>query len=132
MANVSFALKLAEGSRAGIRYLRDDGAAGQDAPSPQPDFVLLDIKMPEMDGFDVLNWVRTHPKISQTPVAMYSSSTFDRDVLRGFLGGITFYIPKPQGVADLTELAHGLDECLRSGGNDCQRLLRLSITPSEL
>src|SRR5687768_16951069 len=132
MANVSFVLKLAEGSHAGIGYLRDECGDGEKASSPQLDFILLDIKMPEMDGFEVLNWIRRHPKVSKMPVAMYSSSSFHADVLRGFLGGITFYIPKPQGMAGLTELAHGLDECLGSEGTDCERLMRLSITPSEL
>jgi CheY-like chemotaxis protein len=132
LAQVSFALKLAEGSVAGIRYLDADGRSAEGASQPRPDFILLDIKMPGMNGFEVLNWIRTHPDISKTPVAMYSSSTFDTDVLRGYLGGITFYIPKPQRLEGLTELARGLDECLASDGKDCKRLMRMSIARSEI
>lgn len=128
LAQVSFALKLAEGSNAGIRYMEEEGGGS----NSRPDFILLDIKMPEMNGFEVLTWIRSHSKVSKTPVAMFSSSTFDADVLRGYLGGITFYIPKPQGLDGLTELARGLDECLISDGKNCKRLMRLSIARSEI
>jgi len=82
VAGVSFTLKLADGSGVARAYLSGIGEYADRRVNPLPDFVLLDIKMPEMDGFEVLNWIRTHPKVSQTMVALYSSSTVDKDVLR--------------------------------------------------
>src|SRR5258705_5026158 len=88
-AEVSFTLKLADGSDVARDYLSGIGEYADRRANPLPDFILLDIKMPEMDGFAVLNWIRTHPKVSHTMVALYSSSTVDKDVFRGFLTGTT-------------------------------------------
>lgn len=131
-AGVSFRLKLADGPDVAREYLTGVGEYGDRSANPLPDFVLLDIKMPEMDGFEVLKWIRSHPHTSQMMVALYSSSTVDKDVLRGFLTGTTYYIPKSQGMDTLRELALGLEECLRSGGQDCSRLLALSIDPKRI
>jgi CheY-like chemotaxis protein len=132
VSGVSFALKLADGAEAAREYLMGRGAYADRTAHPLPDFVLLDIKMPQVDGFEVLEWIRSKPGISQTAVALYSSSRVDKDVLRGYLSGTTFYIPKPHGMVGLQELAEGLDECLESEGKDCMRLMSLSIAPANL
>jgi len=129
---VSFCLKLADGADVAREYLTGAAEYGDRSANPLPDFVLLDIKMPEMDGFEVLQWIRNQPRTSQTMVALYSSSTVDKDVLRGFLTGTTYYIPKSQGFETIRELALGLDECLRSSGKNCKRLLALSIDPTNI
>jgi CheY-like chemotaxis protein len=131
-AQVSFILRLAHGCHEAMRYISGaDQFADRDV-HPLPDFIFLDIKMPEMDGFEVLNWIRTQPSVSQTPVAMYSSSSFDKDVLRGYLGGTTFYIPKAQGLNALRHLAGAADECLTSEGENCEALMALSIEPARI
>src|SRR5512134_832284 len=82
---VSFRLKLADGADVAEEYLRGTGDSADGKANPLPDFVLLDIKMPETDGFEMLKWIRTHPRTSDLTVALYSSSSFNKDVLRGFL-----------------------------------------------
>lgn len=131
-AGVSFRLKLADGSDVAREYLNGAGEYANRKENPIPDFVLLDIKMPEADGFEVLKWIRSHPRTSQLMVALYSSSTVDKDVLRGYLTGTTFYIPKPNTMEQLRELAAGLDECLKSEGKTCERLLKFSIGATRL
>src|SRR3954471_22205823 len=71
VAGVSFVLKLADGSELAREYLSGAGEYADRRAHPLPDFVLLDIKMPQMDGFEVLKWIRTYPPISQTMVALY-------------------------------------------------------------
>lgn len=132
LGGVSFHLELAEGSGSGRRYLAGEDEFADRRAHPLPDFILLDIKMPEADGFDVLRWIRAHPPVSRTMVALYSSSTVDKDVLRGYLTGTTYYIPKPHTVDTLVELSIGLDQCLLSEGKDCARLLKLSMSPAQL
>jgi CheY-like chemotaxis protein len=132
VAGVSFVLKLADGSDVARNYLSGVGEYADREQHPLPDFILLDIKMPEMDGFEMLNWIRAHSQVSERMVALYSSSTVDKDVLRGYLGGTTFYIPKSQGTAMLEKLARGLDECLNSNGKDCAELMKLSIAPGKI
>jgi two-component system, response regulator len=131
-AEVSFSLKVADAGLNALRYLSGAGEFGDRMAHPLPDIILLDIKMPGMDGFEVLNWIRAHPQVSNTMVALYSSSTVDKDVLRGFLGGTTFYIPKPHTVTLLTELAQALDDCLKSEGQNCGRLWNLSVSPAQV
>jgi CheY-like chemotaxis protein len=131
-AGVSFRLKLADGADVAREYLTGLGEYADRGANPLPDFVLLDIKMPEMDGFEVLKWIRSNPKTTEMLVALYSSSTVDKDVLRGFLTGTTYYIPKSQGMNSLRELAVGLDECLGSEGRNCGRLWGLSIDPKRI
>ncbi len=126
-AAVSFRLKLADGADVAEDYLSAKGEYADRGANPMPDFVLLDIKMPCIDGFEVLKSIRSNPRTSQIMVALYSSSTVDKDVLRGHLTGSTYYIPKSQGLKSLRELALGLDACLGSNGKDCKRLLDLSM-----
>ncbi len=61
----------------------------------RPDLVLLDISMPEMDGFEVLAALRSDPVTRELPVVMMSVSEGERDVLRGFSLGAEDYIVKP-------------------------------------
>ena len=124
---VSFGLKMVDGPDRAREYLSGIGPYADRAAHPMPDFVLLDIKMPEEDGSELLKWIRSTPRMSQMIVALYSSSTVDKDVLRGYLTGTTFYIPKSQGMDMLRELAAALDECLKSDKGDCKRLMALSI-----
>ena len=124
---VSFRLKLADGADVAREYLTGAGEYADREANPLPDFVLLDIKMPEEDGFELLQWIRNNPRTSQMVVALYSSSTVDKDVLRGYLTGTTFYIPKSQGMEKLRELAEALDECLKTKRKDCGRLMEMSI-----
>lgn len=131
-AGVSFRLKLADGADVAREYLTGVGDYADRKANPLPDFVLLDIKMPAEDGFDLLKWIRAHPHVSDTMVALYSSSTVNKNVLRGYLTGTTYYIPKFQGMERLRELALGLDECLKTDCKDCSRLLRMSIAPGKL
>jgi two-component system, response regulator len=126
-AHVSFVLTVAQGADAGVRYLESAGELADRGTHPMPDLILLDIKMPGMDGFEVLSWIRAQAKLSTIPVALYSSSTVSDDVLRGYLGGTTFYVPKPSGLAALKELALAVDDCLKREGKECEALMKLSI-----
>ncbi|HVU34844.1 MAG TPA: response regulator [Opitutaceae bacterium] len=60
-----------------------------------PTLVLLDIKMPRMDGFDVLRAVKTDRTLRATPVVMLTSSHDDRDVRASYELGANAYVVKP-------------------------------------
>src|SRR5579872_2078807 len=47
---------------------------------PMPELMLLDLKMPKMDGFDVLSWLQNQPRLKRLPVMILSSSQQERDV----------------------------------------------------
>jgi CheY-like chemotaxis protein len=65
------------------------------AAKPLPHLVLLDVLMPDVDGFDVLNRIRHHPALLKLPVLMLTALGERKDVTRGLTLGADGYITKP-------------------------------------
>lgn len=68
--------------------------AGRD-PSDHPAVVLLDLKLPKVDGLEVLRRVRANPVTRLTPIVILTSSREERDRLDGYALGANSYIQKP-------------------------------------
>jgi len=64
-------------------------------PSGPPAVVLLDIKMPKVDGIEVLRQIRADADLSMTPVVILTSSREDRDILESYRLGTNAYVVKP-------------------------------------
>ncbi|MHB8666136.1 MAG: response regulator transcription factor [Burkholderiales bacterium] len=62
---------------------------------PLPDVALLDVGLPDTNGFDVLARMRQHPQLKSIPVIMLTGQAQREDVLRGLVGGADGYITKP-------------------------------------
>lgn len=60
-----------------------------------PDLVILDILMPEVDGWDVLERVEANPEMAGIPIIMLTARASDEDVLRGLESGAVEYMTKP-------------------------------------
>ena len=69
-------------------------SSGQ-GPAPRPDFILLDIKLPKVDGLEVLKRLRDSEELSVIPVVMLTSSGRDEDVNTSYRLGVNSYIQKP-------------------------------------
>lgn len=69
-----------------------------------PCAVVLDIKMPLMDGFETLKWIREQPACRHLPVFVLSSSTIQEDKDRARQLGATEYLVKPHSLPDLEKL----------------------------
>src|SRR5215831_9692525 len=63
-----------------VQYLQGEGQYAQRDRFPLPGLLLLDLKMPLMDGFDVLAWLRAHPQFNSLPVVVLTSSKLDSDI----------------------------------------------------
>ena len=61
----------------------------------KPDLVILDVLMPELDGWDVLERIEADPELSGIPVIMLTARASDEDVLRGLETGAVEYMTKP-------------------------------------
>jgi len=74
-----------------------DGAAAVEALkwAPLPHLVLLDVMLPKMDGFEVLQRLRADPRTKGLPVVMVTSFSRDRDAARGRELGANDYVVKP-------------------------------------
>ena len=78
-----------------LDYLFGRGAyAGRDLARP-PKLVLLDIKMPKVDGIEVLRQIKADERTTHVPVVVMTSSNEERDVLESYRLGANSYIVKP-------------------------------------
>lgn len=79
---------------------------------PLPDLLILDLKMPRLGGFDVLEWLKSHPEHKSLPVVVFSSSDHERDVEKARLLGAREYRIKPNEIEKFVQLAQDLDRSL--------------------
>ena len=71
------------------------GKVGDDYQNALPVLVLLDIKLPKIDGLEVLEKIRSSDRTKMLPVVILTSSREQEDVLRGYELGVNSYIRKP-------------------------------------
>ena len=78
-----------------LDYLFGNGIhAGRDT-NLQPALVLLDLKLPKLDGFEVLRQLRVDPRTKLLPVVILTSSTEEQDIMNGYGLGANSYVRKP-------------------------------------
>src|SRR5258707_14008043 len=76
-----------------LAYLTGEGKYSNRAEHPLPDLILLDLKLPGMDGFRVLEWIRRQPGIRGLPVVVLTSSDRIQDVNRAYeIGANSFFV----------------------------------------
>ncbi len=73
----------------------DGGEALETIRAERPDVIVLDVVMPVLDGFRVLNRVKTDPELSHTVVIMLTARSHTEDVALGLDIGADFYLCKP-------------------------------------
>jgi CheY-like chemotaxis protein len=72
---------------------------------PLPDLILLDLKMPKVDGFEFLAWLKSKPELSKIPVVVLTSSDHQRDVNQAYTLGANSFLVKPFDFAEHVRLA---------------------------
>lgn len=72
----------------------------------RPDLILLDIMMPEMDGWEVLKLLKADEEVADIPVAMLTARTEMKDKIQGLQEGAIDYICKPFATKELLEKLH--------------------------
>jgi two-component system, response regulator len=77
-----------------IRHLHGTGARGEDL-APVPAVMLLDLKLPKLDGLAVLEQVRAHPRTRLLPVVVLTSSKEEQDLVQSYTLGANSYVRKP-------------------------------------
>jgi len=96
-----------------IDYLAGQRDYAQRERFPLPDLVLLDLKMPICDGFEVLKWLQQHPMVKRPWIAVLSSSNEKRDVDQAKTLGADEYLIKPATLEALTQIVQKLEaECV--------------------
>jgi two-component system response regulator len=77
-----------------LDYLHQRGAFAN-RPNGLPAVVLLDLKMPKVDGLEVLRQIRADPKLKFLPVVVMTSSREEQDLVRSYELGVNGYVVKP-------------------------------------
>jgi CheY-like chemotaxis protein len=92
--------------QSGIDYIAGRGPYEDRAAFPYPSTIIMDLKMPNGDGFAVLEYLKKHPDHAIIPVLVMSGSDDEDDVKRAYRMGAACYFQKPQ---DLHQLRAALD-----------------------
>jgi CheY-like chemotaxis protein len=87
-----------------LDYLEGKGQFADRTAHPLPQLALLDLKMPRLDGFDVLEWVRKQPAFNSLQLVIFSSSDEPRHINRAYGLGANSYLVKPHSMDELTAL----------------------------
>jgi two-component system response regulator len=88
-----------------VNYLCGDPAEPRPVVHPLPHVVLLDLKLPKLDGLAVLRRLRSDPRTKLVPVVILSSSDEEQDRLQGYALGANSYVRKPVDFAQFLETA---------------------------
>ncbi len=77
------------------------------------DIALLDIMMPEMNGYELMDALRQLPEFESTPIIMVTAKDQDSEIIEGYKSGADYYIPKP---FNAQQIKYGLELFLNSEG----------------
>ncbi len=92
-----------EDGQEAIDYLYGIGKYVDRATYPIPDVILLDIKMPKMDGFEVLEKLKNDPDKKHIPIIMLTTSAKEEEIVRGYKCGANAYVTKPLDSAQFAQ-----------------------------
>jgi two-component system response regulator len=86
-----------------LDYLFGIGVHAERNPTEVPAIVLLDLKLPKLDGLEVLRRIREDPRTQYVPVVILTTSKEEDDLIRGYALGANSYIRKPVDFDQFTE-----------------------------
>ena len=102
-ANLGNTVHVARDGVEALEFLLGPGSGVDQINPARPTLVLLDLKLPRLDGHEVLRRIRSDPRTSGIPVIVLTSSSEERDVMRTYGSGADSYIVKPVDFEQFTE-----------------------------
>ncbi len=91
-----------------LDYLFASGAYAERSKCPMPAVVILDLKLPKVDGLEVLQRMRADERTKLTPVVILTSSKEEKDMVNGYKLGANSYVRKPVDFTEFVEAARQL------------------------
>ena len=110
LAQVADTRRVVRNGKEVIDYLSGKGIYRDREDFPWPALMLLDLKMPVVDGFEVLQWWGEHRGGRELPIVVMSTSNQEGDILKAMAMGATAYQVKPGSFDYLVEVARALQE----------------------
>ena len=106
--NIVNNIRVVDDGQAALDYLFRLGPYADPASSPRPHLILLDVRLPKVDGFEVLSKIKKDGVLKDIPVIILTTSDKDEDIEQGYAMGANSYVTKPidfedfkQKIADL-------------------------------
>jgi len=81
-----------------------------EAGEPVPTMILLDLKLPKVNGLEVLRHIKTHPKFRLIPIIVLTSSSEDQDIQTAYQLGANSYVVKPVRFDQFTQIAAEIEQ----------------------
>ena len=91
-----------------LDYLFSSGADAGPHPNPSPQVVLLDLKLPKVDGLEVLRRMRADERTRRTPVVVLTSSSEEKDIVTSYDLGANSFVRKPVDFNEFLQAAQQL------------------------
>ncbi len=108
LAKLDVILRQVPNGQEAVDYLDGAGPYNDRRAFPPVELLLLDLKMPVLNGFEVLGWVRSQPLFRGLPVFVLSSSEYEEDQQRAKLMGATGYLIKTAGFENVVRIVSNL------------------------
>jgi CheY-like chemotaxis protein len=89
---------------AAIDYLQRHGPRADSEDMPLPELILLDLRLPKQDGFEVLRTIRADPALAHIPVVILSSSSAEHDIWQAYTLHANSYLVKPFSFSEFVAL----------------------------
>lgn len=109
-AGISNPLPVAVSGQEAIDYLSGSGRFADRFCFPLPCLIILDWKIPGVNGLEVVQWRRCQTRIPPIPVILFSSSTMEHDVERAYRAGANSFVVKPAGIKERMAFAHAIKD----------------------
>jgi two-component system response regulator len=106
--NVASGVVVARNGVEAIDFLFGSGAHAERDVTELPQIVLLDLKLPKLDGFEVLRRIRADERTQTLPVVVLTSSKEERDVIQSYRDGCNSYVRKPVNFDEFVDAARQL------------------------
>ena len=109
-ADIEIPLQVVRDGQQAVDYLNGDGEFSDRERHPLPSIMLLDLKMPFLDGFEVLSWIRSQASLKGISVVVLTSSAEECDRRKAAELGAKAYFVKPPKPETLKEIMRWLNE----------------------
>ena len=107
-SNLAHKVKVVRDGAEALEFVFCTGAFADRRIENPPKLILLDLKLPKVDGLEVLEQVKKNPRTKTVPVVILTSSREDRDILKSYQLGANSYIVKPIDFDHFTEAVRQL------------------------
>jgi CheY-like chemotaxis protein/DNA-binding XRE family transcriptional regulator len=122
-AGIANRIQVARDGAEALGFLLRLGKRGRQQPSPQPQLILLDLKLPQIDGLEVLRQIKADSRTQHIPVIVLTSSTDDQDIAECQRLGASAFISKPVSFYSFSKIVPQL--CLQWA------LVKAAVKPAE-